>query len=308
MRCFTNFSMTKFFIVFLSVVLISACGGGGGGDTGGGTDTGGGSGSDVPDQQVDFSTQSDAEITNTAQFVFDVGAQTHAIPAKGTVTNGQPVAGVCNNVGGTYDIPVILDPGYGNYVFVNCEFVPGLFLDGDLVKAVSNIANFDTQYSYNAFSIDDGTSKLTVTGDLYEASSTVGGFEIGSISNNGGILQVGIVSTQYTDTLQLVNFSESHSDDLNNNVLSYDFSYTVNSVKLGGSVTVNTSTTIEHNYNLDPYPYAGVYEVTGLGGGNVRVTVLGSGQPNGLVRVDIDKDGDSIYETSNTITWSVFTA
>jgi len=303
MRYLSVFSFNKIFIVLMGTFLLAACGGGGT-DTSGGNSSGGTTTTNTAGQ-VDFSTQSESKNTSVAKYAFDMGVRGSSLTENLSIT-GKPVQAACTN-GGSYDIPAVLDPGYGTYTFVNCKFL-GVVLDGQAIKIVSSIASFDTQYTFNTFSILAKSTTLTIDGTLFEASSISAGIETGKYSNNGGVLTVKVVSPSINDTVTLTDFSESHVDDTNNGQLTYDFKYTVSSTKLGGSVTLKTTTTIKYNYNLDSYPYAGVFEVTGKQGGNVRITILGDGSVSGLVRVEIDADGNGTYETSKDITWAAFAA
>jgi len=294
----------KFVVVLFSTILIAGCGGGGSGGEPA-ADSSNGNGSNGSGEQVDFSSKSETELTEIANATFNFGALTSDAPGV-NVNPGQSVVYPC--VTGDYDAPSGLGnvQGFGDYTFNNCEIETGLFLNGLINRDASTVATFDVQNSFTDFSSDDGAEKITLNGTYY-SSAVFSSTEItGAFSTNGGILNIAIVSVPYTDTVELVNVDTTYTNDLNNSVLKYDFSYTVNSVFFAGSVSARTTTTIEHYYNLDEYPRAGVAVMTGLNGGSVRVTALGDGSPTGLVRVEIDANGDGIYESSTDMTWLVF--
>jgi len=298
----------KFVVIVFSTILIAACGGGGGGGGEPAADSNNGNGnngSNGSGEQVDFSTQSDAEITALANASLKFGELTKDRP--GIQVNGQPVLSLCNNIGGTQDSPS--NPlGFGNYTFTNCEIVAGVFLNGLVNRSVSNVATFDVQQSFTDFVTDDrnNNEKATINGSYYSSTLFSSTEVTGSFSTNGGILTIDFVSPAYSDIVGLENVDTTYADDLNNNVVRYDFSYTVSSTFFAGSVSVSTTTTVEYYYNLDEYPRAGVAVITGLNGGTIRVSALGDGSPTGLVRIETDADGNGIYESSREITWTQF--
>ena len=299
---------TKFVVVLFSTILIAACGGGsgGGGEPAASSNSGNGNnGNNGSGQQVDFSAQSDAEITALANASLMFGELTKDRP--GIQINGQPVVSACNNSGGTQDSPS--NPlGFGDYTFNNCEIVAGVFLDGLVNRSVSSVTTFDVQQSFTDFISDDrnNNEKATINGTYYSSTNFSATEVTGTFSTNGGILTIDFVSPAYSDTVGLENVDTAYADDFNNGVVRYDFSYTVSSTFFAGSVSVNTTTTVEYYYNLDGYPRAGVAVIRGLNGGSIRVTALGDGSPTGLVRIETDADGDGTYESSRDITWTQF--
>jgi len=290
----------KYLLVLVSTVLITACGGGS-------SDTpanNGNTNNTAP--TVNLSSKSDSEITTLSGTAFSFGGMAGEF---GTDFNfsGKPLTGFCTNeaTGGSADIPVDLSSGFGTFTFVNCD-LGGVILDGQFVIGASSIASFDTQFTLNAFSLASEGIKLTFSGSMYVASSSNFGIETARISSNGGTLNFKIESPNLNDDIEISQYENSYTDDTTLGVRSSDFSYLVSSTSLGGMVGIKTTQTIKQNYNLDPYPYAGAFELTGSNNSKVRVTVLGDGTVNGLVRIEIDKDGNGAYESSNDVLWTAF--
>ena len=60
---------------------------------------------------------------------------------------------------------------------------------------------------------------------------------------------------------------------------------------------------LKHLSNIDENPYEGSFEIRGRGNASILVTIIDKNS----VRVQIDKDGDSIYESDKIMLWSEFT-
>ena len=305
-------SMIKYSLVLVSAVVITACGGGGGGEPSGGGNT-------TISPTADFSSKTDAEITKMTGTAFSLGDEASSFDENLNATSSSSpsipkagissklVPGVCSNQsnGGSVDVSAGASVSSGTFTFVNCD-INSVTLDGQFILAASNIATFETRITLNTFSVTTGgTTKLTFSGTMHEFSSYANGIETGRVSSNGGKLNFTIVSPSFSDDIEISDFYESYTDDTNLGLESSDYSYIVNSTDFGGSLSIKTTQTIKHN-NLDTYPYAGQFVVTGSNNSSVRVEILGDGSANGLVRVEIDKDGDGVYESSNDVLWPEF--
>lgn len=292
----------KYLLVLASTIVITACGGGGSSDSPtNNSDTS----NTAP--TVNLNSKSDSEITSISGTAFSLGGKASEF-GKDLNFSGKPLTGFCTNeaTGGSADIPTDLSSGFGTLTFINCD-LGSVILDGQLVLAASSIASFNTVFTLNAFSLAYDKTKLIFSGSMYVASSSSNlGIETARISSNGGTLSFKIESPTLNDAIEISQYENSYTDDTVNGVRSSAFSYIVSSTSLGGAVGIKTTQTIKQSYNLDPYPYEGAFEVTGSNNSKVRVTILGDGTVNGLVRVEIDKDGNGIYESSNDVLWTAF--
>jgi hypothetical protein len=98
----------------------------------------------------------------------------------------------------------------------------------------------------------------------------------------------------------------SYRYDMEANDISGDYSLdmqgTINSTEIGGSVSFDTLTTFTGNdYVANSNPTAGVLLITGTDNSQARVTAMSDGIN---VQIEIDADGDGLYETTTMTTWT----
>jgi len=298
-----QFSVIKALFISVSFLVLSACGGGGGAN-----DTGESSAA----QKVDFSTKSDAELTSLSGEAYSSGGAVTAFDLSSLTfaSSGSPKAfqlgtqkiipGFCSNEaeGGLADVNNTTTEF--SIIFTNCS-LGDLLLDGSMLVKESGIANFTTEAIFNSFSFHELSSdiKITFDGRLYYALSDP---QVGQVSSQGGALTMSIASPELTDTIVVSNFESSYTMDISTGILSTDYSYNVSSSSLGGEITIKTITTIKHLDLLEAYPYTGSFEIRGEGNASILVTII----DRDSVRVQIDKDGDSIYESDKIVQWSDF--
>ena len=78
--------------------------------------------------------------------------------------------------------------------------------------------------------------------------------------------------------------------------------FTANSSRLDGSFRFETMQDFRTDISQD-FPYQGQAIITGENNGKIRITSLG-GEPTDNVTIEIDVDGDDIYEVTITSTWA----
>jgi len=282
-------------------LLIVACGGGGGSaDTDNSNNN-----SQQNTQIVDFSTKTDAEITALAgNAVIAGGAENETDEVDLNV--GAGVIQTCDNVGGTLDHPAA--PAiYGTYTFVDCQLVSSAIrLDGVFIYAQSTLAGFNDSFTFNNVKVIEGATTITFDGIIYVSETTNGNIEEGTVSTGSSPFTLVIASSKLNGTFTLTNFNENYTDDTNSHVTVSNTSYTVDSTVIGGKISVTTTVAVTHFYATEDYPRSGTYEITDGQGGKVVATIQGSGLATGIVNLQIDKDGDGIFESSNDVTWVEF--
>jgi hypothetical protein len=81
-------------------------------------------------------------------------------------------------------------------------------------------------------------------------------------------------------------------------------SYTVSSSDLNGSVQVSTSGPIRFVTGAT-YPQSGVINVTGAANSSARITINNSNPVDtNAVQVQVDANGDAVFETTNSYSWN----
>lgn len=289
----------------MATLFTAACGGGGGG--------GAGSQSESSDE-VDLSTQSENENIEMARFAFamagndNVDFNTEYNNFSFVASSNKTLAKSCNNKDGTYDIPDGPLYTHGDYIFVNCV-LGSVTLDGNYNISASTLSDFKDKMTFSGFSVEEAGEKLTSNGVMHISDTSTSGIDTYKITTDGNKVTIDYlkISTGNTDSIGLIVDSTS-VDNTSTQVETYDAEVIVTSTKFTGSFTFKTITTIEHNYGLDPYPFAGSFKVTGKNGGNILVSIQGSGAATGIINFQIDKDGDGVYESSIDKTWAEFDA
>ena len=171
-----------------------------------------------------------------------------------------------------------------------CEDDAGVIINGSM--SVSNISasgsalSFTTSFSLT-FSIS-GQPNLVLSGgytfalDLATLATSITGT---SYSGTDGV-----------ETFELFNFTFAAT------LSSTSADYTLSSTKINGVVTIKTLTPF--TYNAGVFPAAGQMEITGANNSRIRVTVLGDETLVGdQVQIEVDADGDNVFETTMMTTW-----
>lgn len=206
------------------------------------------------------------------------------------------------NVSGTYTVDIADDGSSYSITYDNCNDGFGSIYNG--AYAVDNIIfddsnpdqiSFSYEISYSSLSITTPIDLITYNGSysvkiVYDSSGT-----FLSIKQSGSQLSVSSKNgrTEWRD------FESSLAyDDTNSVTFSNDF--TLDSTRIGGAVTVDTLKEFVIDYSAEIYPHQGQIHVVGATGSQLLFTVL----DNANVLIEVDADGDGVYQTQIPTTWA----
>ncbi len=224
-----------------------------------------------------------------------------------------PVTEDCSNVGsgtitftGDVDDPTLNTIAIGDALvltFSNCEVDAGLVANGvfdlTIVGFSGDVANFIPPYNVT---VDVLLTDFTVSDNLLTFEGD-GDMTLTLAGNIDGTLDANISGTALTTTesgvaITLANYLYALSERI-----FAPFDYTIEmsgeleSAALGGSVMFDTLETFT-GFG-DEFPGTGVLLITGAEGSQCRLTAIDSVN----VTVEVDEDGDGVFETSLDETW-----
>ena len=199
-------------------------------------------------------------------------------------------------VSGSVTIDVAADGTSLTMTFNACEDVPGEIIDGSI--SVFNISTSGTVLSYTA------NFDLTFSATGQPNVVVSGGF---SVSEDTATSTTTITGTSYTGTLGVETFglfNFTFVETLGAGFTSTSANFTLSGSFINGAVLVTTSVPFEI-LDTAAYPYTGEMEITGANNSQIRVIVLGDETTLGdQVQIDVDEDGDSVFETTILTTWA----
>jgi len=216
------------------------------------------------------------------------------------------VAGVvdtffCNGVDATQGTYTIED----NFTsvlttFNNCQLLPDVTINGSI--SITNIMG-DASTGSSTVNIN-----FTIAVMGFPAVSTVGGFNytITTIPTTQTVTMTGsnITFVNGMQVQAISNFAFSYSIDLTTLATTTSADFTLASTELGGSIVFDTLVDFQTGAGKI-YPHAGEARITGAGTTILHITVLGDeSSPSPHVRIDIDADGDSVIDTTNSYSWT----
>jgi hypothetical protein len=192
-------------------------------------------------------------------------------------------------------------PTTNTVTFVNCSS-GGQSIDGTLT--VTNLTNpsagnFSGHVSHNlTITQTDGSPALSSSGEFDIAQATVGTVVTDTLTGGPINLQQG------GDFAILSGLTLTSTLDTSSGAVTDNFSGTVATTRLGGSVTVVTPTT----FQADPgrSPNTGQLLITGASGSQVRFTVVGDDTVDGTqVTIEVDPEGDGTFQAPIETTWAL---
>lgn len=197
------------------------------------------------------------------------------------------------------------DPGStsGTFTFTSCVGYQGnTSIDGSITFSLSGDAssNYAALITFNNLTITSGANVVTINVSMNISGNITGTVETTTVSYS--LFNV----TYNSDYVNIYNYKSTIT--YNNASLDYSISwdYTFDSSLINGAVKVSTETPIQGNDN-NLYPYTGSLVVTGANNSHVRVSTNNStGLPTDLVMIEVDADGDGIYESSKSVEWQNF--
>lgn len=280
-------------LLMAATIILSACGGGGGGS---GSDS---AGVTITTDNVDDISQlllvRSFFMDDYQQDVADLLSETTPLCTDG---------GSVTTTGSISNPPVVGDTI--TLIFSSCN-ADGEITNGEITMTIAEIPpNFDGTPPYT-LRIDVVLTSLSVTDtSLGLTSVSDGDISILIMEDLDGNLTTGISG------ISLENDVADNSETLSNyefvvtrNLVSNEFnagmSGTLNSSFIGGSVSFDTSPSFSGDTDISVYPTEGVLLIT-TDADNSQARL--SAQPNDLLLVEVDSDGDGIYEYTDVISWS----
>ncbi len=151
---------------------------------------------------------------------------------------------------------------------------------------------------FTSLSMDDGSLVVTSDGDITMRLSDDGTGNVGMVlsGNSFTTSAAGVVES-------LTNYRYDFVMNEISGAYSLDMQGTIESTEIGGSVSFVTLTTFTGNdFGVTDNPTAGVLLITtSIDNSQARITA----QPDGIyVQIEVDADGDDLYETIIMTTWT----
>ncbi len=243
-------------------------------------------------------------------------ARAHAVRAAATAASGPSANAVdpreCLVTGSVLITSIIATPGTLSRndrvttAFTDCDDGEGLILDGTLVLRVESFIG-DLAAGFFVLTTSTSLDQLLVTAD--GASVLLDGDVALDIDTSDDSILTVVASGDTLDIevntvpSTLTDFSISANTDISNfddwvDILTADG--TLTSTALGGRVTFETDPTdplVQHE--IHEFPESGTIEILGAAGSGILV----SDSTGDAVLLDVDSDGNGLYETTITTTW-----
>ncbi len=182
----------------------------------------------------------------------------------------------------------------GSLEFLNCVTNEGQRINGQISLLINNgsgtIIFNDYSVRESAFTVNlDGEFDLTVQDFANHRRFTSNG--------SGAVLTV----SSPNKNIELGNYQETANVFDSEGFTTFDLSFLCNSSSLGGSFALNSENSL---VVLDGgrFPTAGQVLISGASGSKLLATIEGGTEFDNLL-VEIDSDGDDLYEASKVSTW-----
>jgi hypothetical protein len=186
--------------------------------------------------------------------------------------------------------------------FSACSDFPGESINGAITisSIASTPSSFSASVSINLTFSATGSPDLSFSGSFGVSETGIGTNAVTiTLSGTDLFLQQG------SDTQRLGNFTFSTTIDPTAGTTD-SASFTFASTAIGGSVTVTTLTPFQTSPGRE-FPHTGAIQIVGMNGSTIRVTV--NGDETGAtpqLTIQLDADGDGIFETTLNKNWSDF--
>jgi len=191
----------------------------------------------------------------------------------------------------------------GTVTFNACVgYLTTVTLDGSITFSASGdlASNYTATVTFQNFTITNGADVVTINVSMNISGTTVGT----TVTTNVSYSKFSV--TINSDYINIYNFHSTEIYDTSTLDYSLDWNYTFESSLINGVVKVATETPIVGN-NANPYPYTGSVVFTGMNNSHTRVSTNNStGLSTDTVMIEVDADGDGVYEDSQTMTWAQF--
>jgi len=186
----------------------------------------------------------------------------------------------------------------GTITFSNCSYSAGLTINGSMTYTVSGDANnYSANVSYNNFTITNGSIVSTLNASMTLTGSYAAPVETLTVSIPYFYVTVN------SDFIKLYNYTATGTNNTTTNAYTLSWDYTFESSFINGAVHVATEQQLQ-GYSYNPYPSLGSVVVTGANNSHVRFSTNAMGQATDPVTIEIDADGNGIYEYMTTMTWA----
>ena len=301
----------KYSVLISLFLSISACGGGGSGG-------GGGAG---PSPSVSINSANGAQVASVAGTADSISTGLNSItplsvtqPSQSALNltdftrkllhlgynqGLQPLAVTTCSGGGSVTMP---DPGStsGTVTFSDC-LEGGFTINGSISFSITGNANstYTATVNFNNLTLTDGVDSAAVNAAMSISGSLSGTVETITVTYSNFNV------TFNADYINIYDFHSTGTYDTSTLDYTISWNYTFESSLINGVVNVATESLIQGN-DANPYPSRGSIVYTGANNTHVRVSTDAGGQPTDTVMIEIDADGNGVYEETNSMTWSDF--
>lgn len=174
-------------------------------------------------------------------------------------------------------------------------------VSGDPVN--SNRYSLGLGSKFENFTLEEGTEKVAINGDLAITASQSGTTAV-TVGLTGKSLDFKVTAAGVSNSYQLASYSFNGTEANGTTTLSGKYTVTGSSAKVGGNYTFNVETVQPLVVSASSAnPSSGALIVRGSPA-TVTITALAGGS----VRLDYSDKGDSVITATNTLTWTAFDA
>jgi hypothetical protein len=201
------------------------------------------------------------------------------------------------------DITVVSDATSISETFNACAS-GGITINGSIT--ISGFTSTPSSFSASV-SVDLTFSAAGFTDQRFTGNFTVSESGIGSNLITITISGMDLVLTQGSSIEHLANFTFSTTIDISTSGAVDSVSFAFSSAGIGGTVLVTTLTPFETSPGKQ-FPHTGAIQIVGVNGSTIRVTVNGDETgPTPQVTIQVDADGNGVFETTLNRNWSDLT-